>query len=347
MEIDSMLLIAFGTRPEYLKIKPVIDLLPDSVPYKILFTGQHTDLISGLSVDHHKIEIPNEILSHENRLDTIVCSILNDDRIFDGITHVLVQGDTTSAFAVAIAAFHRQLTIMHLEAGLRTYNMEHPYPEEFNRQVISSAASVHFCPTKNAVQNLVDEDVSGEKYVTGNTILDALVDVDPTYGDTVLVTMHRRENHDIMDQWFKAIENLALKHMDLKFIIPIHPNPNVKKHAHIFNAVKVVPPMEYEDMISEMAKARLVITDSGGIQEESSFLKKRSIVCRKITERVEGLSDFHFLSETPEELEYIFDMLVTNYKIDMPCPYGDGTASKMIVELIGRYFGDNAERFYR
>ncbi len=341
-----MLLIAFGTRPEYLKIKPVIELLPDTVPYKILFTGQHIDLIDGLP-DHRRIHIPEKLESYQNRLDTIICSILNDDRIFDDVTHVLVQGDTTSAFAVALAAFHRRLTIMHLEAGLRTYNTDHPYPEEFNRQSISSAASVHFCPTRNAVQNLVDEEVSGEKYVTGNTILDALVDIEPHYGDTVLVTMHRRENHEIMDQWFHAIEKLALKHMNLKFVLPLHPNPEVSKHSHIFNAVKVVPPMKYDDMIEEMAKSRLVITDSGGVQEESSFLKKRSVVCRKITERVEGLSDFHFLSETPDELEYIFDMVSSNYRIDMPCPYGDGTASKMIAELIGRYFGDNAERFYR
>jgi UDP-N-acetylglucosamine 2-epimerase (non-hydrolysing) len=108
----------------------------------------------------------------------------------------------------------------------------------------------------------------------------------------------------------------------------------VKKYANIFDAVTVVPPMKYDDMISELARSRMVITDSGGIQEESSFLKKRSVVCRKVTERSEGLGEFHFLSETPEELDYIFDMVVRNYKIDSPCPYGDGTASIQIVELM-------------
>jgi UDP-N-acetylglucosamine 2-epimerase (non-hydrolysing) len=334
MEADSMLLIAFGTRPEYLKIKPILELLPDSVPCEVLFTGQHMDLIDELTVAHRQITISSN--PTKNRLDNIVCSILNDDKIFEDVTHVLVQGDTTSAFSVALAAFHRGLNIMHLEAGLRTYDMEHPYPEEFNRQVISRAASTHFCPTRTAARNLDLEGVTGEKYVTGNTILDALVDVEPYYGDTVLVTMHRRENHDRMKDWFRAIEALAVKHQDLEFILPIHPNPNVKKHANIFDAVNVVPPMKYDDMISELAKARLVITDSGGIQEESSFLKKRSIVCRKITERVEGLEEFHFLSKTPEELNYIFDMIVYNYETDKPCPYGDGTASGQIVELMER-----------
>jgi UDP-N-acetylglucosamine 2-epimerase (non-hydrolysing) len=323
-----VLLITFGTRPEYLKLKPLVDIMHGKIPYKVLFTGQHTDLI------HLENCTTMNIFDGDNRLDSIVCSILNNNNIFEDISHVMVQGDTTSSFAVALAAFHRKLPVIHIEAGLRTYDLDHPYPEEFNRQAISSIASYHFCPTQDSANNLLRGTVTGDIFVTGNTILDNLVDVNPFYGEDVLVTMHRRENHDMMREWFIEIDKLAKKYKDLRFVLPIHPNPNVKKHVDVFKYVDVIDPLEYDDLINILAKSKLVITDSGGIQEESSFLKKRSIVCRKITERVEGIPEFHFLASSPNELSSVFDLLVDRYEVNDPCPYGDGKASEKIFPIL-------------
>jgi UDP-N-acetylglucosamine 2-epimerase (non-hydrolysing) len=321
-----MILICIGTRPEYLKIKPLINVLDGEIPYRVLFTGQHTDLLR--DIDYESIEINDG----DNRLDSIVCSVLNNDNIFDGISHVMVQGDTTSSFAVALAAFHRKLPVIHIEAGLRTYDMDHPYPEEFNRQAISRIASVHFCPTKESAKNLFRENTSGKIFVTGNTILDNLVGVVPRYDDVVLVTMHRRENHAKMQEWFGVIDELANQHKDLKFVLPIHPNPNVKKYSDMFHYVNVVNPLEYEELIDILAQSKIVITDSGGIQEESSFLGKKAIVCRNRTERIEGMDYFHFLADSPKTLFDIFNVHIHNYKVDRDdCPYGDGMASLKIV----------------
>jgi UDP-N-acetylglucosamine 2-epimerase (non-hydrolysing) len=331
-----VLLITFGTRPEYLKLKPLIDIMEGKISYKVLFTGQHKDLI----------QLENcttmNIFDGDNRLDSIVCSILNNNNIFEGVSHVMVQGDTTSSFAVALSAFHRKIPVIHIEAGLRTYDLDHPYPEEFNRQAISSIASYHFCPTQDSADNLLRGVVSGDIFITGNTILDNLVDIEPFYGEDVLVTMHRRENHDMMRDWFVEIDKLAKKYKDLRFVLPIHPNPNVKKHVDVFKYVDVIDPLEYEDLINLLAKCKLVITDSGGIQEESSFLKKRSIVCRKITERVEGIPEFHFLASAPNELSSVFDLLVDRYEVNDPCPYGDGKASEKIFPILNEVVTKNA-----
>ena len=157
------------------------------------------------------------------------------------------------------------------------------------------------------MNNLQGEKILGESVVVGNTVLDNLVDVETIYGDKVLVTMHRRENHHNMDEWFKTIDKLAESNKNLEFIIPLHPNPNVKKHSHLLKNLKIVEPMEYNEFIKLLAKTRLVITDSGGLQEETSFLKKKCIVCRKKTERVEGVGTFAFMCLEPQELEGIFN----------------------------------------
>ena len=199
-----MLLISFGTRPEWIKIKPIIDKIDGAIPYKILFTGQHTSLVEEYLKDTF---IFNVVGAGDNRLDSIVCSLLNKNALFDDITHVLVQGDTTSAFAVALAAFHRKIPVIHLEAGLRTFDTDNPYPEEFNRTAISALADIHLCPTDTSASNVLSMVGHNSKiYVTGNTVLDNLVGLEPTTSDIVLVTMHRRENHAQMHEWFRAIK---------------------------------------------------------------------------------------------------------------------------------------------
>lgn len=326
-----MLLVCFGTRPEYIKIKPLLKQLEGVMPHKLLFTGQHIDLLQNFD----NIEKLN-IVDGSNRLDSIVNSILNNEKIFENVSSVLVQGDTTSAFSIALAAFHRKIKIIHLEAGLRTYNRFHPYPEEFNRRSISAMADIHLCPTQLTLDNLLKEGITEGVYLVGNTVLDNLIYISPTYENKVLVTLHRRENHDIMEQWFEKIDSIAKKYSDLEFILPIHPNPNVQKHKHLLKYVKVVEPMKYDECIEYLAKCKLVITDSGGIQEESSFLKKKCIVCREHTERSESVGTFSTLVN-PNNIEEIFDKLIKDYKIDIQCPYGDGKSSKKIIDIFKRF----------
>ena len=324
-----MLLISFGTRPEYIKLKPVIESIKGKIPYKLLFTGQHVDLLSEIDGDIQELEIENG----NNRLDSIVQSVMNNEDIFTDISAVLVQGDTTSVFAVALAAFHRKIKIVHLEAGLRTWNKYHPYPEEFNRCAVSRMADIHLCPTANSASNLENERVNGKIHVVGNTVLDNLVGIPTLYDKHIIVTMHRRENHDNMDAWFKKINNLAKEYDEYEFIIPLHPNPNVQKHRHLLTNLTVVDSMEHASFIKKLASSHLVITDSGGIQEESSFFKKKCIVCREHTERGEGLEVFSFLV-SEETMEGVFRDLIEDNIPSGDCPYGDGKSAERITKIL-------------
>ena len=207
-----MILVSFGTRPEWIKIKPVLDQMEGKMPFKLLFTGQHEDLLA--KVDF-KAEVTRlTIKNGSNRLDSIIESVMNLDEIFEGVDAVMVQGDTSSAFAVALAAFHRKIKVIHLEAGLRTYDKNQPYPEEFNRQAISRIADIHLCPTRISRRNLVNENVEGVIRIVGNTVLDNLRDVQTEYTNKIIVTMHRRENHHNMDEWFREIDKLAEEYTD-------------------------------------------------------------------------------------------------------------------------------------
>jgi UDP-N-acetylglucosamine 2-epimerase (non-hydrolysing) len=323
-----MILLCFGTRPEWLKIKPLINVLDD---YQLLFTGQHPDLLRDIKVDY-TIEINDSI----NRLDQLIsdCLLQFPEGDFDS---VLVQGDTASAFACAIAAFNRQKKIYYLESGLRSYDLNHPYPEEGYRQMISRIADVNFCPTEISKQNLVKENVNGICHVVGNTVLDNLLPYKDKceYTNKVLVTLHRRENHYWMDEWFYKINNIAKENPDLEFILPIHPNPNVQKYKHILTNINVIEPLSHSELLEILVKCKLVISDSGGLQEESSFFNKKVIVCRKTTERPEGIDTEHlYICDNPNKLETLFNLINSNYKINVECPYGDGKSSQKIISKI-------------
>ena len=331
-----MILLAYGTRPEYIKIKPLIKLFDEeNFPYKILFTGQHKDLLKELQPDY---EI--NIIDGNNRLDSIVESIMNSMsnilKIYPEITHVLVQGDTTSVFAVALSAFHHKIKIIHLEAGLRTYDNDNPYPEEQNRRLVSQIADIHLCPTLNNVNNLIDEKINGKIYHVGNTVLDNLISYKDKceYTNKVLITMHRRENHHWMAEWFKEINELAENYSELEFIIPLHPNPNVQQHQHLLKNVKVVDPMSHEELLELLVKTKLVITDSGGIQEECSFFNKKCLTCRKVTERPEAIGQSTFMVESPDKLKKIFNDNINDYEIDYICPFGNGNSSERIYNIL-------------
>ena len=331
-----MILISFGTRPEYIKIKPLLKEFDGKIPYALLFTGQHTSLLKDVvaTTDVRQLEIKDG----PNRLDSIVASIMNSDHVFNNVTSVMVQGDTTSAFAVALAAFHRKLKIIHLEAGLRTGDLMHPYPEEFNRQAIARMANIHLCPTDLSACNLRRENIPSNVYVVGNTVLDNLKDIKTRYGNTILITMHRRENHALMDKWFNELEKIASLYSQYEFIIPLHPNPNVQQYKHIVKTVKVIEPVGHEEFIRMIANCRFIITDSGGIQEEASFLGKKCVVCRQITERVEGMGVFSFMCPHPAELLDLVNWLEADKKFkvapDEVCPYGDGASSQRIASIL-------------
>jgi len=326
------ILICVGTRPEWLKIKPIINLL-DKSEFDLLFTGQHIDLLSEIDF-HHKINI----LGNGNRLSNVVSSCLLSMPKLD-YDYVLVQGDTASAFGCALSSFHNKIKIIHLEAGLRTYDNDNPYPEESYRQMISRIADINFCPTELSYNNLISENVFGKSYIVGNTVLDNLLNYkkDVIYGNKVLVTLHRRENHSIMDLWFKNINIVAEKHPNLKFILPIHPNPNVLKYRDILSDnIEVANPLSHNDLINVLVNCRFVITDSGGIQEEATFLNKISIVCRKTTERPEGIKTGHLhLCNNPDKLSYYVDNIAdNNFVITNKCPYGDGKSSEKIIKIL-------------
>ena len=325
--MNKKILICFGTRPEYIKVKSLIDNLPN---VKTCFTGQHKDLLKNINVDY-ELSMNNEF--SKNRLNNIFSNIFSYN-IFDDIEYVMVQGDTSSACSIALSSFNHGKKIIHLEAGLRSGNLKDPYPEEMNRQVIGRLADIHLCPTEFNKENLLKENVSGEIYLVGNTGLDNISKERCEYNNQVLITMHRRDNHHNMDKWFEELEKIANKYYDIEFMIPLHPNPNVQKHKHIFKKVKVVEPMNHDCLIEYVKKCKFVISDSGGLQEECSYLNKKIIVCRKTTERPESVGIHSFMCGEPELLEALVDKINENYEVNAECPYGDGKSWEKVTKSL-------------
>lgn len=353
-----MILFTYGTRPEYIKIKPLLaEMDKRGLIYKTLFTGQHKDLAVNKATFNHEMKDDGS-----NRLDSIIKSCMSlPNEWFDGITHVLVQGDTTSVVGLALTALHRKLKVIHLEAGLRTYDNENPFPEENNRRIVSTIADIHLCPTEQNEQNLLNECVKGDVYVVGNTGLDNLYQASLTpmgpgvnknlrrlnlilngskevrlsTEKQILITLHRRENHEKMGEWFVALNRLAEKHPDYTFTLPIHPNPNVQRYRWLLPHVNVIPPLTHNELLDVLLNSRMVITDSGGLQEECSFLRKKCLVCRKVTERPESLGVTSFLMSEPSDLELFFDVHLATYDrmTETDCPFGDGHASEKICDI--------------
>lgn len=332
-------LICIGTRPEWLKVKP---LLPH-INHKLLFTGQHTGELRDLMDEaRFDFDLGGEVLDGE-RLGTIIRQCLKGFPEC-GYDSVLVQGDTASAFACALAAFHRQKKIYHLEAGLRSFDLKNPFPEEGYRQMISRITDVHFCPTKLASTNLIEEDLGNQQldniHVVGNTILDNIVNIKhhTCYQPQVLVTMHRRENHADIKEWFHMINILATEHPEIRFVFPMHPNPEIQHQKDILFNVEVIDPLPHNKLVNFMKDCMTIITDSGGLQEEGAFLSKKVLVCRKETERPEGITSGHtIMCQNPSALKKNFPEVLSNYQIYEPCPYGDGRSSEKIAKIINDY----------
>jgi len=330
------ILVCFGTRPEFIKVASIINNFPQNT-IKTCFTGQHKDIISLTDIPkpNYVLTIDHPKFRSTNRLNNIFCNILEQTEFLKNsdITKVLVQGDTTSAAAIALSAFHNHIPIIHLEAGLRTYDLTSPFPEEFNRQTISRIAQYHLCPTDTNATNLKNEypllHPSSTIAITGNTGLDNIpLTPKPTYESLILVTLHRSSNVPIIQEWFTQLNAIAKARPYLTFIIPLHPNPEIQKHKHLLTNITVLEPLSHQKLLTLLRICTFTITDSGGIQEEASFLHKRIIVCRTTTERPEILNTFSELCPTPNELPPLFAKFLASPKPpkEARCPYGDGNS---------------------
>jgi UDP-N-acetylglucosamine 2-epimerase (non-hydrolysing) len=330
------LLICFGTRPEYIKLKPLFQVL-DKAYYDICFIEQHKDLVI-----EEEVRIRIFIGQGPNRLNTIVSSILIADIPWSDYSHVLVQGDTGSAFGSALSAFHHKRTVIHLEAGLRTYNKQHPWPEESYRSMISRLADIHLCPGPDSVQHLLDEQVEGVIHNVGNTVMDALfqtvrekqiVVVPSSESKLVLVTLHRRENWASLQDLFVQIEGLAQAYKETQFVFLKHPNPDLQRQVETaMPSVRLLDPQPYADCIRLIASCRCIITDSGGIQEEAAALGKRLLVLREATERTELLERYVVLWKN--SLGEGFREVYTNPSVEPCIMYGQGETALLIKSLL-------------
>lgn len=356
-------MLVFGTRPEAIKMCPLINELklhPEFFKTIVCVTGQHREMLDQvLTVFGIEPDYDLAIMKPRQTLFDITCDVLlkmKDVLEESGPDIVLVHGDTTTSFAAALACFYMQIPVGHVEAGLRTNDIYSPWPEEFNRQAVDIVADCYFAPTETAKQNLLKEGKLEEKiYVTGNTGIDALrTTVKDIYeneylkwasgGRLILVTAHRRENQgEPMHCMFRAIRRVMEEHEDVKAIYPIHMNPVVRKAAHEeldgCDRLKIIEPLGVLDFHNFLAACDLVLTDSGGIQEEAPSLGKPVLVMRDTTERPEGVAAGTLrLVGTDEEAIYeAFTCLlddVNSYEVMSKAsnPYGDGHACARIVK---------------
>ena len=326
--------VCIGTRPEFIKCLP---LLSSSDLYVPIFVQQHTDIMTVLGDRHHEI-IPITDFG-TNRLNNIMISIMHSSVFEKGWNAIMVQGDTAVAFAAALTAFHQKIPIIHLEAGLRTYDLEHPWPEEGYRQMIDSIATIALCPSPDAAQHLLDEKFSGRIEVVGNTSIDAIhrYALMPRMGQKVVITLHRRENWEQISEFFEVIEELAKKHPELTFVLPVHPNPDIRRKAtQIFQKVHVVDPLPHQEMCELLAECNCIISDSGGIQEEASYLGKRVFCCRKITERQELIDKYLTYTPTPFALREMFRPQTS--LLPSSTVYGTGDAYLKINDILTTIF---------
>ncbi len=357
-------LLVFGTRPEAIKMCPLVKELKKRKGFsvKVCVTGQHREMLhSVLCAFDVTPDFDLDIMKEKQTLFDITSAILlKMDEVFRQTSPdvVLVHGDTTTAFTASLAAFYRQIPVGHVEAGLRTYDLLSPYPEEFNRQAISLTAALHFAPTEKARQNLLREGKKEDTiFVTGNTAIDALkTTVRKDYSHPVLdwakgsrlilITAHRRENlGDPMRRLFRAIRRTVDEHPDVKAVYPIHLNPAVREIADEILAgddrIRLIEPLDVLDFHNILARSFLVLTDSGGIQEEAPALGKPVLVMRDTTERPEGVEAGTLrLVGTGEESLYqacreLLEQPDAYEKMAKAVnPYGDGTACCQIADIL-------------
>ena len=365
MKLGKKVMLVFGTRPEAIKMCPLVRELqsrPDEFETVVCVTGQHREMLDQV-LKVFKVEPDHDlhVMRPGQTLFDVTCDVLRGIKpVMEGERPdaVLVHGDTTTSFAAALAAFYLQIPVGHVEAGLRTRNLASPWPEEFNRQAVDVISNWYFAPTETSRRNLLDEAKPAERiFVTGNTGIDALrhtVREDYSHpvldwaegSRLVLITAHRRENlGEPMHRMFRAIRKVMEERTDVKAVYPIHMNPQVRRAAHEeldgFDRLRIIDPLEVVDFHNFMARSYLIMTDSGGIQEEAPSLGKPVLVMRDTTERPEGVEagtlrlvgtdegniyrEFSRLLDDPEEYKAMSHS--SN-------PYGDGHASERVANVL-------------
>lgn len=363
--------LVFGTRPEAIKMAPLVLELKKhkNLETVVCLTGQHREMLAQvMKVFGIKEDYNLDIMEQNQTLTSITTAVLSKIEPVlktEKPDLVLVHGDTTTSSAAALAAFYQQITVGHIEAGLRTGNIYSPFPEEMNRILIDRISSVYFAPTKLNEQNLKREGISKNIFVTGNTVIDAfaytvkssykfhedkLNGIDYEKQKVVLVTAHRRENLGRpLENICNAILRLSENHQDLLFVYPLHLNPAVRNTVNKILAGKknilLIDPIDVVDMHNLMAKCFMVMTDSGGIQEEAPHFGKPVLVLRTETERPEaveaGTVKVVGIKEKTifEEAENLINDTETYYEmVNAVNPYGDGHASERIVKIIEEFF---------
>lgn len=367
------ILFVFGTRPEVIKLAPVILELkkyPDDYNVIICNTEQQKELSNqtltyfGLTAD-----INLDCMRQDQTLASVQARILTSlEKIYadDGIDATIVQGDTITVLTASLVSFYHKVPVFHVEAGLRSYDIFEPFPEEIMRQMTSRVAQLHFAPTETNKTALLKEDIDEDKIsVVGNTVIDALFCLsDYTMQKAkeffhfefdseklVLITVHRRENHgERIDRILAAISHLVKKYSDHTFVLPVHPNPNVKdkvyKALEEFDNVHLLSPLDYPNLVYLMKNAKLILTDSGGIQEEAPSFGCPTLVMRYETERNEGIeagvsilvgADYEKILD---ESEKVLSQPKSQTRLKAQNPYGDGNSSLKIERLIREYFCD-------
>ena len=362
--------MVFGTRPEAIKMAPVVQQCRQrtrDIDAIVCLTGQHREMLKQV-VDYFQIQpqLNLDLMTPNQTLAELTAGCIKgiDAALERFQPHCLVvQGDTTSVMAAGMAAFYRHVPLVHVEAGLRTGNLQSPWPEELNRRIATLTTSLHFAPTQKAAENLLAEGISSDSiHVTGNTVVDALlwtVRQERTSGNTwtekypqiadrrlVLITGHRRENFgDGMAHICQAIATLADTFPDVGFLYPVHLNPNVRKPVHELLAgrpnVWLTEPVSYPEFVWLMDRCTLILSDSGGVQEEAPSLKKPVLVMRDTTERPEAVEAgaVRLVGTSPERIiHWVTDLLqdenlYRQHQVQKN-PYGDGQAAERIVDLM-------------
>ncbi len=357
-------MLVFGTRPEAIKMCPLVNELKSrkNINTVVCVTGQHRQMLDQVLNAFNVVpDYDLSIMKDKQTLFDITTNILNNiGQVLDQVKPdvVLVHGDTSTTFVTALACYYKQIAVGHVEAGLRTYNIYSPYPEEFNRQAVSIISEFNFAPTEKAKQNLLSEGRNEENiFVTGNTAIDALkttVREDYSHPELdwandsrlIMITAHRRENlGEPMHNMFRAIRRVMDENPDVKAIYPIHMNPVVRKAAEEelsgCDRIHIIEPLEVLDFHNFLARSYLILTDSGGIQEEAPSLGKPVLVMRDTTERPEGI-EAGVLKLVGTEEQVIYD----NFKLLLDDknayeamskasnPYGDGMACKRIADIL-------------
>ena len=370
-------LIVFGTRPEAIKMAPVVSALSDKLNVKVCVTAQHREMLDQvLGLFDITPDYDLNIMKPGQDLFDVTSNVLNGIKQVltkDCPDVVLVHGDTTTTMATAIAAFYLQIPVGHVEAGLRTYNLKSPFPEEFNRQLTTRIAQLHFAPTQNARQNLLNEQITDSQiYVTGNTVIDALLLIVEkarltNFSDVILenmpflqgemksasriilVTGHRRENFGQgFEEICQALRDIAINNPNVQIVYPVHLNPNVREPVNRIlsniDNVYLVEPMEYLFFIKLMDISYLILTDSGGIQEEAPSLGKPVLVMRNTTERPEAVDagTVKLVGTDKNKIVKMVNQLLTDkdeyQKMSKAHnPYGEGLASRTICKVLGEF----------